>query len=163
MQRMSQIFRRNGPARLRNALPGAVTDAAPTVGSADHRGTPAAVTVNLPYPPSLNAYYRSNRGRVHISAAGVAYREAVWALVYKANARMMLTDRLALTIFVWPPDRRLRDLDNLLKSCLDALQHARLYENDGQIDRLTVQRMSVDKPGRIRVTVESVGGPLGPD
>ena len=48
--------------------------------------------------------------------------------------------RLSVLINAYPPDRRKRDLDNILKSLLDALQHARVYPDDSQIDRLTIIR-----------------------
>jgi len=54
----------------------------------------------------------------------------------------------------FPPDRRRRDLDNLMKSTQDALEHAGVYEDDGQIDLLSVQRRSVLPDGQIVVSIE---------
>ena len=63
----------------------------------------------------------------------------------------MLTGRLKITIKAYMPDRRRRDIDNLTKALLDALAHARLYEDDEQIDDLRIVRMGVEKPGRVEV------------
>jgi len=49
--------------------------------------------------------------------------------------------RLRVVIECFPPDRRRRDLDNLGKSCLDSLQHAKIFVDDNQIDDLRFIRM----------------------
>ena len=54
---------------------------------------------------------------------------------------------------VFPPDRRRRDLDNLLKSVQDSLAQTGLYEDDSQIDLLLVRRREVKKPGHIAVEI----------
>jgi crossover junction endodeoxyribonuclease RusA len=51
----------------------------------------------------------------------------------------------------FPPDRRRRDLDNLLKALLDSIEHAGVYEDDSQIDLLVARRREPLAPGRIGV------------
>lgn len=58
-----------------------------------------------------------------------------------------------VTIHAWPPDRRRRDLDNILKATLDALEHAKIYENDSQVHDLRIRRMTPFKGGKILVMV----------
>jgi len=53
----------------------------------------------------------------------------------------------------FPPDRRCRDLDNLQKPVLDALEHAGVYEDDSQIDLLVTRRREVVQNGRLQVDV----------
>jgi crossover junction endodeoxyribonuclease RusA len=53
----------------------------------------------------------------------------------------------------FPPDRRRRDLDNLAKPTLDALEHAGVYEDDSQIDLLIIRRQDVVHGGRLEVSV----------
>lgn len=48
----------------------------------------------------------------------------------------MLEGPIAMTIYAYPPDRRRRDCDNLLKCMLDSLQHAQIYHDDSQIKEL---------------------------
>lgn len=107
--------------------------------------------VTLPYPPSTNRYWRHNRGRTHISAEGKAYRAAIQAALQQAQASSYGTARLALHVSAFPPDRRRRDLDNLFKALLDALAHAGLYEDDAQIDELSIRRCAVHAGGQLVV------------
>lgn len=107
--------------------------------------------INLPYPPTLNTYWRHARGRHYISAQGKSYRRTVILL---AKTKTPMLDRLKVEIKLWMPDRRRRDIDNLSKVLLDALAHAGVYEDDSQIDVLTLSREGVEKQGRCLVSVE---------
>lgn len=112
----------------------------------------------LPWPPSVNRIWRSVGGRVLLSADGRAYRLAVAAAVREQHGSGdPLTGRLSMTIRAYPIDRRRRDLDNLLKAVLDAVEHAgSVYENDSQIDHLSIRRMNVAKPGRVEVSIGEI-------
>ncbi len=88
----------------------------------------------LPFPPSVNHYYRHVGPRVLISRAGREYRSRVVAMLAGTPRH---SGALEVRIEFYPPDRRRRDLDNLLKCALDALQHAGVYEDDSQIAKLT--------------------------
>jgi len=110
--------------------------------------------LSLQYPPSLNRYYRTVKGRILISKAGREYRNHV--VCKYGQTAPALTGRLAVVINVYPPDNRRRDLDNLCKRLLDALQHAGIYEDDSQIDKLTIERKGVGKPGGVDVLVRTI-------
>lgn len=110
--------------------------------------------IQLPWPPSLNKYWRNVAGRTLLSSAGRQYKHAVNAVCLLSRVRK-LPGRVAVTIDAHPPDRRKRDLDNLLKSILDALA-GHCYADDSQIDRIVVQRREVVSGGLLRVLVESM-------
>jgi crossover junction endodeoxyribonuclease RusA len=115
-------------------------------------------TLTLPWPPSTNHYWRNVGGRVLISAAGRAYRQEIARIAAAGRTRGLvqripLVDRLSVTIVASPPDRRRRDLDNLLKSLLDALSHASVWLDDSQVDDLRVIRAAPAKPGRVEITI----------
>ena len=109
----------------------------------------------LPWPPSVNTYYRNVNGRMLISKRGREYRAEVAAELAVSGATQAL-GRLEVEIQLSMPDKRRRDLDNTLKALLDALQHGGAYEDDSQIDRLTVQRLPVDPPGRAMVFIREL-------
>lgn len=110
----------------------------------------------LPYPPSINHYWRRVGPRTLISREGRAFRENVCALLAGAgNSQPPIDGRIALCMDAFPPDRRRRDLDNIQKPVLDALEHAGIYKDDSQIDLLFTRRRRIDKPyGHITVHVD---------
>ena len=61
-----------------------------------------------------------------------------------------------MEVYLYPPDNRKRDVDNVLKPLLDALEHAGTYENDSQIDKLCVTRMEVIKGGSCDVVITEI-------
>ncbi len=111
--------------------------------------------LSLPWPPSANRYWRHVGHRVLVSKEADRYKKDIrlWALFWK---RPCLLGRLAITIQAFPPDKRARDLDNLLKISIDSLQFANLFENDSQIDRITIERMPVKKDGQLLVWIEEI-------
>lgn len=109
----------------------------------------------MPYPPSANTYWRHPTkgplaGRHLLSEKGRAYREVVKAMFSDYSP---LAGRLSVSIVMMPPDRRKRDIDNVLKATLDGLTHAGVWGDDSQIDRLHIQRSEVKPGGGLLVTV----------
>jgi len=114
------------------------------------------VTLELPYPPSVNRYYRHVGFRTLISREGRAYRRAVCAILRRAGV-CPLEGALAVGLDLYPPDRRRRDCDNALKSLLDAMQHGGVYGDDSQIKKLlVVMRPLVVAGGKAIVCVTPV-------
>jgi crossover junction endodeoxyribonuclease RusA len=105
--------------------------------------------VTLPWPPSGNRYYRRVGAKTLISRDGREYRKLVQAICLAEGVKR-LGGRLNMAIEAYPPDNRRRDLDNLLKATLDALQHGGAYEDDSQIDWLLVRRKPV-QPGGVLI------------
>lgn len=109
----------------------------------------------LPYPPSNNTYYRHVGGRTLLSKKARAYREKALALL-KERALPEFTEGIELYIEFYPPDRRRRDLDNLLKAVQDTLQKAGLFRDDAQIIHLDIVKKEPRRPyGEARVIVKS--------
>lgn len=106
----------------------------------------------LPYPPSINHYYLRTENGFIIGAKGRNYRRDTAYLLHKYRG-MCGDKRLAVTINVYPPDKRKRDIDNLLKCTLDSLQHAKIFNDDNQIDWLTIIRRDVVKEGSLALWI----------
>lgn len=116
------------------------------------------IELTLPYPPSVNRYWRSVKGRVLISKEGREYRDEVCELI--GNGYPTYTLPVAVEINAYMPDKRRRDLDNILKALLDALTHAGVIADDALIDRLILTRAGLDRTGgRIELTLQHWIGP----
>ena len=112
------------------------------------------IELELPPPPSINHYYRHVGPRVLISRLGRQYRELVNQRLRFARIEKM-QGPLALRLDFYPPDRRRRDLDNLFKCLLDALQYAGAYSDDNQIVQITATKREVMPPnGLIYIKLE---------
>ena len=106
----------------------------------------------LPYPPSVNRYYRNVRGRTLISREGRTYRLRVVSLLAGRVGRP-LDGPLEIEVDLFPPDRRRRDIDNTQKGLLDALAHAGVYHDDSQIEKATIEKRAVFAGGRVLVRI----------
>ena len=107
----------------------------------------------LPYPPTINHYYLHTANGVILGAKGKSYRRDVALLTAKYRGACSSEKRLSLTINAYPPDKRKRDLDNIVKATQDALQYARVYHDDCQIDMLTVIRRHQVKDGALQIWI----------
>ena len=106
----------------------------------------------LPVPPSINHYYGTMRsGQKYIKPAGVAFRKEVAALLFQRIYKM--TGRVKIDIRVHFKDKRKRDIDNVIKSLLDALTHAGAWDDDSQIDDLHIMRGEVIKNGKVIIDI----------
>lgn len=92
----------------------------------------------LPWPPSVNAYWRTFRGRMIISAKGREYRKAVADQVALQGAAKHYAGKMIVEIEAWRPDKRRRDLDNLFKAALDGMTNAGVWDDDSNIVDLRI-------------------------
>jgi len=106
----------------------------------------------LPYPPSVNTYWRHVGNRTLISRDGRAFRRKVCAML-AADGASPVDGPLDVEIELYPPDRRRRDLDNCLKSSLDALEKGGAYYDDSQIVRIVAEKRQPVDGGRMIVRV----------
>jgi Holliday junction resolvase RusA-like endonuclease len=117
--------------------------------------------LKLPFPPSVNTYWRHVGNRVLVSKKGRQYQATVSSLLHRKKIQP-LEGNLIVDIRLVPPDHRRRDVDNSLKALLDAMQFGGAYLDDSQIVRLTVEKFEPepDKP-RAEVIVQHVPAPQG--
>jgi crossover junction endodeoxyribonuclease RusA len=116
--------------------------------------------IELPFPPSVNHYWRRVGAKTLISREGRAFREEV---LKRCQGGQKLMGGLGVRIWAHPPDRRRRDLDNLLKAPLDALQHGGLFEDDYQVGEIHLHRAECVKDGKLVVELWPQEGPSACD
>jgi len=59
-------------------------------------------------------------------------------------------------VALFPPDKRKRDVDNVLKALLDACEHAGCYESDSQIDELHIVRQEMRTGGGCTILIHTL-------
>lgn len=99
-----------------------------------------SVTIQLPYPPSANRYWRIFRNRAVLSAEATEYKRVAKGTAICCGVKAPSSDDcLSVVVVLHPKQKRdgtasktVIDLDNCLKVALDSLQGT-VYENDRQI------------------------------
>jgi len=113
------------------------------------------IELELPFPPSVNHYYRRVGHRTLISREGRRFRRRVCSLLAASGVKP-LAGPLRVEVEVYPPDRRRRDIDNVQKALLDALEHGGAFHNDGQIVQLKIEKRGCVPSGRTIVRIRKV-------
>ncbi|MER5122217.1 RusA family crossover junction endodeoxyribonuclease [Providencia stuartii] len=109
--------------------------------------------LKLPWPPSVNTYWRHCKGRHYISSKGTGYRKQVTDYIKQHNLDIKTTSRIKIIITANPPDKRKRDLDNLPKAVFDSLTHAGFWKDDNQIDDMRIRRGERVSGGLLDITI----------
>ncbi|QHB31856.1 RusA family crossover junction endodeoxyribonuclease [Yersinia canariae] len=119
--------------------------------------------LTLPFPPSVNSYCRApNKGPLAgqhlISAKGRQFRTEALACILEQLRRVpkSITGHVAVTINFYPPDQRIRDMDNYLKTPLDALTHAGVWVDDNQVKKMALEWGPIIKGGKIEIQISEV-------
>jgi crossover junction endodeoxyribonuclease RusA len=109
------------------------------------------ITLTLPYPPSVNAYWMASGHRRYISKRGMEFKKAV---AEACKGLPSYQDQpVELSVILHPRDKRLMDIDNCGKAICDSLQ-GYLYEDDQQVWKLTIERAEKIKGGGCVVTIK---------
>ena len=110
----------------------------------------------LPFPPSVNTYWRNFRGRMVLSQKGRDYKQAIAEYVSENNVPKYGEQKLKITMILQPRDKRKIDIDNRIKCVLDSLQDAGVFDDDFHVDELHVMRGEQVKGGKLLLTIEVI-------
>lgn len=117
------------------------------------------VLLELPFPPSMNTYWRNFRGRTVLSKAGRQFKIDVQDYIIQNNIPKFGDKKLKVTMILRPRDKRKVDIDNRIKAVLDSLENAGVFDDDFQIDHIEMIRGEPIKGGLIRVLIEEIAEP----
>lgn len=111
--------------------------------------------LTMPFPPSVNGYWRSTSRGTLISERGRKYRVNAIAAVYEQLRRrpQAITHDIDIHVILYPPNRAKRDLDNFQKALFDAVTHAGVWADDIQIKRMVVEWGDVTCHGKAELTI----------
>ena len=111
----------------------------------------------LPWPPTINSYWKPIRGGIYLSSKGRKYRQMVEESMREQMPGVSIDERVMVEVTLFPPDAKTRDVDNYNKGVLDALTHCEFWSDDSLVDQLFVYRGEVTKGGIVRVEVNAAG------
>lgn len=119
------------------------------------------ITLELMWPPSVNHEWVKARGRIILAPKGRTYRAYVVGKILAMRSKGSLPQTtldgdLAMTMELYPPDRRRRDVDNYSKAIFDALTHAHLWRDDSQVTRQTVTVREPRAGGQVVLTISAL-------
>jgi crossover junction endodeoxyribonuclease RusA len=113
-------------------------------------------TLQLPLPPSVNAYWRNFHGRTILSKAAREYKQTVKEYVFINKIPNFGNARLQAIITIFPRDKRSIDLDNRLKGLFDALQNAGVFDDDSQFDKIEIARGVIKTGGGCTIVIATL-------
>lgn len=118
------------------------------------------IRVRLPFPPSVNSYWRTRvmgageraRAITYVSAEGKEFRKNCVGWLAAAGVREPIAGAVVVRLLFYFPSHQ-GDLDNRIKSVLDALQGT-AFENDKQVWRVEAERRLDRRQPRVEVEIE---------
>lgn len=119
---------------------------------------PTGISLVLPWPPSMNSYWRRHGHIIHISQAGRKYREAVVQLVGWKFEHDSIDYPVSVLIEAKAPNKRSWDVDNRPKALLDALTHAGVWTDDSLVRDMRIVDRGIESPGSVLVTISRFMG-----
>ena len=108
----------------------------------------------LPWPPSINSYWATFRGRRLISKKGRQYKKDVAEILKEIDLNgELVKENLSFHMTLNPPTLRKYDVDNFTKCVFDSLSNADFWVDDEQVCKLTVVKGVKSPPGNVLVKV----------
>lgn len=113
-----------------------------------------SVTLTLPFPPSLNQAYPSNKqGRRFLSAKGSAFKKEVIRIL-NTKKISILKGKLVVELKLYRP-RKIGDIDNFSKLIFDALKGVVIVD-DSQVIELHIYRFDDKLSPRAEISLKEV-------
>lgn len=113
---------------------------------------------HAPFPPTANNYWRIARNQVYKTSVARGYQEQLAASLW-AHRDEKIEGPVSVALQFFYPDKRRRDLDNLLKVLLDALTGAGIWQDDSQVKHIeatVATNQSEDRRGLVHIHIEEL-------
>lgn len=117
--------------------------------------TSKTLTLQVPFPPSVNTYWGFHGSHRFLTNKAKQFKTICRSAYVESRHAGFGKDRLQVRVELYMPDRRVRDIDNYVKSLLDSLCQANIFVDDEQIDHLTIVRKELFKGGKCLVTIQT--------
>jgi crossover junction endodeoxyribonuclease RusA len=114
------------------------------------------IFLELPFPPSINTYWGFHGNKRFLTKKALQFKAEVKSIILATNTKSFNDDLLVMNIIWFPPDKRIRDIDNPIKPLLDALVQANVMNDDSQIKKLTLEFADIFKGGKALVTITNL-------
>lgn len=112
------------------------------------------IELTLPYPPSANRLWTRTRKGMRKTDKYCDWLKVAGYMVMSQHP-VGLTGPYKLSIQAMRPDRRRRDIDNLIKPISDLLQSVGVIEDDSDCEMVTARWVTNGEP--LHVLVEKAG------
>ena len=104
-------------------------------------------------PPSVNNYWLdSGKGRKRLSKRARHFTAVMARFIHPCR----YDGKVSVNIEYAPPDAKTRDIDNIVKPIFDSLSKCGLILDDKQVDKLVVERLPVEKDGKLVIYVRKI-------
>ena len=114
------------------------------------------IELQLPYPPSANRLWRRSGRTIHKSDEYAQWlHDAGWRAREQRIQLLAVTGPYMLSISAARPDRRKRDLDNLIKPISDLLSSIGIIDDDCCCEMLSARWVTTDMEG-VHVRVQDM-------
>ncbi len=108
------------------------------------------IELTLPYPPSANRLWTRTRKGMRKTDTYCDWLKVAGYMVM-AQRPIGLTGPYKLSIRAMRPDRRRRDIDNLIKPVSDLLQSVGVIEDDSDCEMVTARWVTTGDPLNVRI------------
>ncbi len=119
------------------------------------------IKITVPWPPSVNHYYKPRRGSIGgrvVTREGKAYQNTVKVIALNHRLRMV-KGAVRVDRVLYCPDWRMRDEDNILKALYDSITKAGLIEDDSMICQTSSEKWKTEISGYVVLTIAPVDRP----
>lgn len=98
------------------------------------------IRLELPFPPTVNnLFINAAKGRGRFPSPQYKLWRKIAGEMILAQGRHSIRGRVTLSIAIARPDRRRRDISNLIKAVEDLLVEMGVIEDDSLVERLSIQ------------------------